>query len=496
MTCRKKGNYSIKTHIFLIFVGLIGAAFFICWIITRFLLDDYYLYNKEKDMLSAYLYFDIAATKGILTDDRFSVEWQKMCNRYNIDVVILDSDSETILTSIHDEKLIINRLMNYMFSENTDDETKIIRERDHYKMQIITDKNMQGRYLEIWGVLDNGNPILIRSAVENMEDTAKSTSMYLLVMSMAAVTIGAMVSFGFARGISYPVRRLTQLSEDMSNLKFDAKYQDESRICEINELGEHMNKLSEKLEQTICELKMANSNLQEDIQEKEKMDEARRTFLSDVSHELKTPIALIQGYAEGLKEGILDDDESKDYYYDVILDEATKMNEMVQRLLTLNQLEAGFNQVEYSRFDMVELIQNYLQNADVMIKQEKVTVRLRNTEPIYVWADEYMVEKVVANYFTNALHYAAGEKIVDIKVEEKGDKAVFSVFNTGEPIPEDALPHIWEKFYKVDKSRSREYGGNGVGLSIVKAVAELMKVNYGATNYDNGVEFWMELDLH
>jgi signal transduction histidine kinase len=145
---------------------------------------------------------------------------------------------------------------------------------------------------------------------------------------------------------------------------------------------------------------------------------------------------------------------------------------------------------------MVELIQNYLQNADVMIKQEKVTVRLRNTEPIYVWADEYMVEKVVANYFTNALHYAAGEKIVDIKVEEKGDKAVFSVFNTGEPIPEDALPHIWEKFYKVDKSRSREYGGNGVGLSIVKAVAELMKVNYGATNYDNGVEFWMELDLH
>ena len=115
--------------------------------------------------------------------------------------------------------------------------------------------------------------------------------------------------------------------------------------------------------------------------------------------------------------------------------------------------------------------------------------------PIHVWADEFMVEEVFNNYFTNAMNHVAGNRVIDVKLTSRSNLVRVSVFNTGIPIPEDSLPHIWEKFYKVDKARTREYGGSGVGLSIVKAIMDAMNQKYGAINYDNGVEFWFELEV-
>ena len=223
----------------------------------------------------------------------------------------------------------------------------------------------------------------------------------------------------------------------------------------------------------------------------------RKEFLSNVSHELKTPIALIQGYAEGLKEGINDDAESREFYCDVIIDEAAKMNDMVKKLLTLNQLEFGNDVISMERFDIAALIRNYIQSVEILTKQKDIQVRFDNMPfAVYVWADEFKVEEVFGNYFSNAIHYASGDKIIDVKLIKTDNKVKVSVFNTGEPIPEESLSHLWEKFYKVDKARTREYGGSGVGLSIVKAIMESMNQAYGVINYDNGVAFWFELETN
>ena len=238
--------------------------------------------------------------------------------------------------------------------------------------------------------------------------------------------------------------------------------------------------------------------MKRDIEKKEQIDEMRKEFLSNVSHELKTPIALIQGYAEGLKEGINDnDEESRDFYCDVIIDEAGKMNNMVRKLLDLNELECGNDVVTMERFDIVALIQNFLHSADILISQNGIKLNVDNSEPIYVWADEFKVEEVVRNFFSNAINHVSGEKIIEIKYRIDStakNKVRISVFNTGEPIPEASIEHIWEKFYKVDKARTREYGGSGVGLSIVKAIMDSMNQQYGVINYTNGVEFWFELE--
>ena len=111
-----------------------------------------------------------------------------------------------------------------------------------------------------------------------------------------------------------------------------------------------------------------------------------------------------------------------------------------------------------------------------------------------VWADEYMIEEVVTNYISNALNHVKNENIIEIKTAVTEDHIHTSVFNTGDPIPEEDLDKIWTKFFKVDKAHTREYGGNGIGLSIVKAVMDAHNQKYGVKNYDNGVEFWFELD--
>ena len=171
------------------------------------------------------------------------------------------------------------------------------------------------------------------------------------------------------------------------------------------------------------------------------------------------------------------------------------MNNLVKKLLTLNQLEFGNDTVTMERFDVTALIKNYLQSVDILCKQKEIKVQMENTPAIHVWADEFMVEEVFGNYFTNAMNHVAGDKVIDVKLVTEDKKVRISVFNSGQPIPEESLPHIWEKFYKVDKARTRAYGGSGVGLSIVKAIMESMNQKFGAINYDNGVEFWFELEL-
>ena len=169
---------------------------------------------------------------------------------------------------------------------------------------------------------------------------------------------------------------------------------------------------------------------------------------------------------------------------------------MVKKLLTLNQLEFGNDVVAMERFDIAALVSNYIQSAEILAKQKGIRVRLEETAPVYVWADEFKTEEVFTNYFSNAINHASGQKVIDVKLTKMEHKVRVSVFNTGEPIPEESLPHIWEKFYKVDKARTREYGGSGVGLSIVKAIMESMNQDYGVINYDNGVEFWFELETN
>lgn len=492
----KQKKFTIQGQFTFVFLVTMAFVLFLYWLTDTAYLERYYLWNKENSIYDAYQQFNMAADRGEFNTDEFDITWQKICSKYNIHVIILDADSRTIKCSGSDAEFLMKQLRDCFFNRESiekDQDPRILREESNYTMQIVRDPRMGTDYLEMWGVLDNGNLFLIRSPMESIRESVRISHRFLLYPGILAILLGALFLGVFARRITRPILRLSGISERMAHLDFEAKY-DGGGAAEIEVLGKNINELSEALEKTISELKTANNRLQEDIEKKEKIDERRREFLSNVSHELKTPIALIQGYAEGLKEGVNDDVESREFYCDVIVDEASRMNAMVKKLLTLNQLESGNEAVAFERFDLVTLLKNYLQSADILIKQSGASVRLHAEEKVYVWADEFKVEEVFMNYFTNALNHLAGEKIIEVKVLCQEETVRLSVFNTGEPIPEESLAHLWEKFYKVDKARTREYGGSGIGLSIVKAIMDSLHQRYGVINYDNGVEFWIELE--
>ena len=386
------------------------------------------------------------------------------------------------------------RLLGYVYNlDQKKGKTKILVQKDTYVIQQVSDRFAGMEYVESWGQLEDGCYFLIRTPLESIRESVSISNSFYLYVGIAIIAISGILIWIVTKRITKPISELTLLSTKMSELDFEAKYQSHSGN-EIDELGENFNRMSAQLEKTISELKSANNELQKDIENKERIDQMRQEFLNNVSHELKTPIALVQGYAEGLKENISDDPESREFYCDVIMDEASKMNKLVKNLLTLNHLESGSDEVTMERFDIVTLIKGVLQSMDIMIQQKEAKVSFAAEDTVYVWADEFKIEEVVTNYTSNALNHLAGDKEIEIRVLPDGDRVKVTVFNTGQPIPEADLPKLWNKFYKVDKARTREYGGSGIGLSIVKAIMEGLHQEYGVQNYDNGVEFWFTLD--
>ena len=502
---------SIRTTFIGLFIGLLAMVLLAVWAMNSFFLENYYLNDKVKILqdtytqINAYAMEKAAAGEDIMDDlqSLYSKDGEQneitrlirnVNEKYNITVVIVDSTNDETYPSFWDGRLLADRVQQYILGKRGPKTETLVHE-ENYTIEKSFDKHAKSFYLQNWGFFEDNKTIFIMSMpIASIHESVDLSNRFMVYIGLIALAAGSIIMYFAGKKITSPILSLAALSERMSELDFDARYTGDSED-EIGVLGNSMNTLSEKLKETIGELKTANNELQKDIEEKIRIDEARKEFIANVSHELKTPIALIQGYAEGLKEGVNDDPESREFYCEVIMDEAGKMNRMVKNLLALNQLEFGEDDVQFERFDITSLISGVLQSLDILIEQKEAQVIFRHKNPVYVWADEFKVEQVVRNYVNNALNHVDGEKVIEIKITQENDMAKITVFNTGTPIPEEDLPHIWEKFYKVDKARTREYGGNGIGLSIVKAIMDSFGKGYGAINHTNGVEFWFELDM-
>ena len=478
---KKKKFHPLRLQISVWFIGLLLLSMVITTVINGLFLEHYYISKKTEVLQDAVRNLEDLKVETA-SDGSSSAEVSdamfKDSSENNLTWIVITADGQTVCA---------------VGSNKKKDHAKVIQQNDSYVIQQVSDRFAGMEYVESWGEMDNGCYFLIRTPLESIRESVSISNKFYFYVGIMIIVISGLVIWFVTKRITRPISELTLLSTKMSDLDFEAKYQSHSGN-EIDELGENFNRMSEQLEKTISELKSANNQLQKDIENKERIDQMRQEFLNNVSHELKTPIALVQGYAEGLKENISEDPESREFYCDVIMDEAGKMNKLVRNLLTLNQLESGRDEMTVERFDIVSVIRGVLQSMDIMIQQKEAKVSFNADKPVYVWADEFKIEEVVTNYTSNALNHLDGEKEIEIRVFTEGDHVKVTVFNTGTPIPEADVPNLWNKFYKVDKARTREYGGSGIGLSIVKAIMEGLHQQYGVKNYDNGVEFWFTLD--
>ena len=485
-------RHSIKRQLAVVFIAVMTGLIFACWLANSLFLEKYYISNKGKSMMEAYMVVNRAVGEEDIYSDAFQRKLEGVLSANNISILVLDQGYNTVITSVNESNVLSARLIENIYDVNRGDRD-ILEEYRNFTLSRTRDRFYQKDYLELFGTLDNGDLFLLRSPVEGIRENVSLSNRFMAYIGICAVIIGTVIIGYLSKKITDPILEIARISQRMSQMEFDIRYRGKEKN-ELGILGESINEMADRLEQTIAELKTANNELQKDIEQKTKIDEMRKEFVANVSHELKTPIALIQGYAEGLQECINDDAQSRDFYCEVIIDEAGKMNRMVKKLLTLNKLEFGAQTMEIERFDIVSVITGIVHASDILMQQKGVKLALLAKEPVYVWADEFDIEEVFGNYFSNALNHVEGEMRIEVRVERAGDTVRVSVYNTGQQIPEEDLDKIWIKFYKVDKARTREYGGSGIGLSIVKAVMDALHQKYGVRNREDGVEFWFELD--
>ena len=504
----KKFSHSLRVKITLIILLLISILLLSIGILNNFGLTWYYQNEKVSEIHEAYLKLDNEVKKlsedgqTIIgeSEDSESVVNESVSNivldysnKHNITIALVDSmTNKAIYSSQREGDMFLDRIQEGFIGNKNIKKKDILYKSDNYTI-ILHNTQQNSSFIEGFGYCSDNQTIVIMSTpVAGLKESVDISNKFLIYVAVIGFIITVIITFLITKMITSPILQLAEISNKMGKLDFTARYMGK-RSDEIQTLGQNMNYMSDRLKKAISKLQEANEVLKEDIKRKEAIDEMRKDFIANVSHELKTPIALIQGYAEGLNEGLCEDEESRKYYTEVIMDESEKMNKMVKQLLTLSSLESGNSILHKENFNMTSLTDGVLSSISILIGEKNVTVDFDTSRDVFLYADEFKIEEVVTNYISNAIHHVNDNGTIKIDVSEDESNVYFSVYNTGNQIPEKDLANVWEKFFKVDKAHSRSYGGSGIGLSIVKAIVEAHGGAVKVVNKSDGVEFGFKI---
>jgi signal transduction histidine kinase len=339
--------------------------------------------------------------------------------------------------------------------------------------------------------LNNDDILLVTLPFEGLSNTADIAVQFNFYIVMILLGFAIVIVIILSKRMTKPIIQLSTITERISQLDFSERYTGETND-EIHELGININSMSKSLEHALDDLKEANSQLIIDIKEKEKNVKMRKTLIANVSHELKTPIALVMSYAEGLRENEVLNANQKLRYINVISKEADHMDTLVRDLLDLTELEYDAYKLDIKTFDLSSLIDELIDRYAYMIKEKNIRIRLDKEDIIDLYADKRRMEQVITNLLLNAIEHTPvkGEVVVTVTEEET---LKLTIYNTGTHIPSEDIDKIWTSFFKSKKQKERRIGGSGIGLSIVAAIIEKHNGSYGVQNETDGVAFWIKI---
>lgn len=481
---------SVRIKLFFIMTITIMLIIMILIFVNSFIVESYYLSYKKEMLLSSYEKINKYLYSNMSTSD-IELEIEKIAINNNFNILITNNNVVKLYNSNRDFK-------QYMLNLEKVDKNAILYNEENAVIVESKDYSSGIIFFMLIGKLDNGYSIYMRMPLSSIKDSVKISNNFLYSIGIITIIASGIAMLIISKRFTKPITELSNIANKMSNLDFSQKYRIKDSGDEIDNLGKSINTMSDKLEDTITKLQNNNIELEKDIEEKSKIDDMRKQFISDVSHELKTPIALIQGYSEGLIENVNTDDENRKFYAEVILDEANKMDKMVKELLELMKLEYGAQKINNSLFNITEVISEEIRKYTVLLNENDIKVKFNLKQPVYVYADSDLIQKILNNYISNAIKNAEkvnNEKYISVYVKTIDEKVRISVFNTGKNISEENMQKIWNRFYKEDSSRNREMGGTGIGLSLVRAIMNNYNNEYGVINKENGVEFYFELDM-
>lgn len=514
---------SIKSRLFLIIYGIILLFIAGLIVLNNTYLETFYTEYRERTLLVAFEEvrgFDLSSNN--LSSDVLEVE-----NDYNIGINIVKQTIESVDPFNPDFPHLpqpFNRIYGNYFIMKDNVIASIMRNfndqmagEDNSNVETVTMESSENQYIaylarivpkDEYGAENDDFQLLalcvaqeqtdglylyyiLTVSFQSIHESIAIFNTFTIMVGFIFMVISGIVVYLFSYRFTNPIMQMNEVTQDLANLNFDKRVEMTSND-ELGDLGLSINKMSSQLESSIKELQEANKKLAEDIQLKTNIDNMRREFIANASHELKTPISLILGYSEALKLSGLTED-MKDDYLNIIMDESNKMNKLVMGLLKISQLESGFQQFNISDFSIKDLVEETIKLYAIKLNEKSITPQI-DVQDIIVNSDYDSIQMVLTNYLSNALNHIDDELILRISSSGIDDNRIrVSVFNSGKPIPDDSIERIWESFYKVDKARTRAYGGQGLGLSIVKTILNNLGNSFGVLNHPNGVEFYFEL---
>ncbi|MBR2869197.1 MAG: HAMP domain-containing protein [Clostridia bacterium] len=414
----------------------------------------------------------------------------------NIDFEILNPDGTVYYTSSDNS---IQGTANFATSgtrssdysntvKTTEYQHTVKRENFEVRKLIAADAS----YFVYSSLLETGETLHIYSSVADVENIVTVSQSVFLTLFMTLFLFFSLVFYLLVARFTKPLVEMNDITKDMAALNFERRCGNYGHD-EIGQLGSSINILSDTLDVTLDDLKDKNEQLERDIQKRHAIECARKSFINNVSHELKTPLAIISGYAEGLCEGISTDPEIIRDYCNIIKEESYKMNGLVVELLELSKIESGAQPFSPDYFDLGETAASLITHLSLQLESADIKVRNKIPQPLACYGEADKIEIVLKNYVTNAISHCSGEKVIELAIEDIGDRFKVFVFNTGERIASEDLPELWDSFYRADKSHVRNENRFGLGLSIVKGIMTNHKCGYGVKNVKNGVCFTFEI---
>ena len=487
-------NQSITTKMFLITTIVFITFLSFTLISQRMLFENAYYNQKESDIESNVMKF-----KNTLTNARDEREIldniEQFESKYTTSVAVLNTKTNLIIYFKTNSEVVDNNnrsMFNYIVRAIKSDPkliTKLIN-NEQITMSFM-DSDGTTKYLAS-AVMDGSEIIMGYTSLQYVKEAVTVISTFYKYFFIGAIVLIIILCFIYSRFITKPLRAINKVAVKLSNLEFNEKCTIKSND-EIGNLGETLNFLGSNLDGALTSLKDINKKLQNDIDRERKIENMRKEFIADVSHELKTPITLIKGYAEGIKDGIFVG-ENLESSLEVILQETDKMGNLVKDMLELSSLESGKIILNEEVFSLDELIRNVLKKLKHSIDMKEIEVRI-NLYNQRVVGEVFKIEQVITNFLTNSIRHTNVGGLIQIYMEPKENDVEVVVENSGSHIAKEDLEKIWDKFYKVDKSRNRKEGGTGLGLSIVKNIIELHGGSYGVENTEIGVKFYFTLPI-
>lgn len=461
---------SIKHKITFSILSVTFVVISLMWFFQVFFMEKIYVFNKQMEM-----YNDTKNVVSMIENSDLTIPHYKilqLCYEKNYSIEIYDNvsgvsrtfsprGSQNLLTDSRIDKNQLNFVL------------KMLKNGEYYNQQIQSEFGHNVYLVATRQQYNNYDySIIVASVLAPIKEAVNTIKNHLIIISILLILISSIAAFLLSCSLTKPILRLSDATRKIANGNLNVKVNISSKD-ELGVLAQNFNIMSNEISKS--------SKLQKEL-------------IANVSHDIRTPLTMIRGYAETIKDLTGDYKEKRDKQLDIIIDESRRLDNLVNDILDLSKLQSGQQKLNITKFNISQKLKDIVSKYDLLQSSEGFSFFLSAPDGIFVKADEIKIEQVLYNIINNATNHTGVDKKIFIKLDDFEDKVIISISDTGKGIKKEDIPFIWDRYYKPYKKDDRKGMGTGLGLSIVKAILISHKFNFGVDSQIGiGSKFWFEI---